>query len=370
MYAIKPCSTVGLIGSTIESYALGIGMRWRESNCIVFDKKKSPISEYSCYDRCVLTKRSIKLLRDLGCSEKKLLSISTPARSWRAISAKGEEIRSSSHFPGCPLGEVSYHCTKGSLLRVLRSEFLRYGGSVEWNSYVSQVISSCEAKVRIETTYGTTVELEGVICTTSSLASCVEHPTQPKSKLRINRGVVKKSSKLSNRLFCGDSEVCLIVGNRIAAHCWLMPNGDVSYKIIRSENEQDSECVIEVFADLIACSSETESWVLQIRQTSNLCESSGLVCFLGDGLLPVDAFEFRGDNAHTMIQESSALCKEIYGLKYHRGFLSQIFPRFHRMALGRRKELLHRDFDDLHSFSCSLPEVTDSWMRTTRDRIE
>lgn len=351
MYAIKPCSTVGLIGGTIESYALGIGMRCRESNCVIFDKKKSPVYECSCYDRCVLTKRSIKLLGDLGCSERKLMSVCTPSKRWRAISNRGDEYRSSTDFPGCPLGEVAYHCSKGSLLRILRSEFLRYGGSVEWNSSVSKLMSSSEAKVRIETTYGTSVELEGAVCTASSLMGSLESPNKTIPQFRITRGILKENNSLSDRLFRGNADVCLIIGDQIAAHCWAMPTGRVSYRIVSSDDIETSKSLRGLIGDLAGNTTQYESWILQVPQYFDLCKSSGLVCFLGDGLLPVDVFEFRGDNAHIMIQEASALCKELYGVKYHRGSLSHIFSRFCRVALAKRKELFQRDCADLQSFS-------------------
>lgn len=370
MYAIKPCGTVGLIGSTIESYAIGIGMRWRESNCIVFDRKKSPVFEYHIHNRCVLTKRSIKLLEDLGCSEKKLLSICTPTKSWRAISASGDEIRLSSHFPGCPLGEISYHCTKGSLMHILRSEFLRYGGSVEWSSSVSKVITSSEKKVQIETTYGTSTELEAVICTASSLINKEVLPKCQKNQFKITCGIIKHNSSLFDRLFRGSCDVSIIIGNRITAHCWLMPNGELSFRVIKSPEMDDPNSDSELITELLASSSQSESWVTNIPQSFTQCDNSGSMCFLGDGLLPVDAFEFRGDNAHVMIQEASALCKELYGLKYHRGNLSHIFPQFCKTALTKRKELFQRDCNDFNSFSNGLLEVTDSSMKKKLEQIE
>lgn len=370
MYAIKPCGTVGLIGSTIESYALGIGMRWRESNCIIFDREKSPVFESNIYNRCVLSKRSVKLLVDLGCSEKKLLSICTPTKSWRAISASGDEIRFSSHFPGCPLGELSYHCTKGSLMHILRSEFLRYGGSIEWNSSVSKVVTSSEKKVQIETTYGTSDELEAVICTASSLINNEVSPKCQENQLKITCGIVRQNSSLLNRLFGGSSDVSIIIGNQVTAHCWLMPNGLISFRIIKSADMDDSKGGSELFTDLLASSSQSESWFSHIPETLTQYSDSGSMCFLGDGLLPVDTFEFRGDNAHVMIQEASALCKEIYGLKYHRGNLSHIFSQFCNMALIKRKELFQRDCNDLNSFSNRLLKVTDSSKTKNAKQIE
>lgn len=357
MYAIKPCGTAAIIGSTIESYAIGIGMRWRESNCTILEKRPNPNYETKILNRCLITKQTIKLLVDLGCSERKIAGILSPAKSWRIVTCDGVVLQSSSKFPSSSLDEQCYHCSKGQLLRMLRTEFLRFGGSIEWSTTAHSIYDISEKSVRISKTYGLSSDLEAVISTAEFPKGHKKSSTTIENKIEISCGVVAQNDALATRIFGSSSDVSIISSNLVAAHCWLLPTKQISWKVIQTvpPNENPTQ-LPDILVQLLQASETKNNWSLEIPSSLPLpSESSKRFCLLGDGLLPVDIFEFRGDNAHQMIREASSLCKELYGVKYHRGNVSKIFPQFTNEVLSKRKNLFLRDYGDLETFSNYSP---------------
>lgn len=350
MYAVKPWGHVAIIGGTIESYTIGIGMRWRESNCMIVEKQKSPSYEVTMLNRCVLTSGTMRLLTDLGCTEKNVRRITSPAKGWRIITSDLNELRTSNHFPGCPRGEQPLHCTKGDLTRVLRSEFLRFGGSVEWSTTASKVSYTDENKLNLEKTYGCTTELEAVLDTTRGSHLKGEEATDCQEVV-VSTGVVKQGSKELVREVFGDvCDVSIVIGKSAAAHCWLLPTGDISWRLVQPRTEE-AVALPGVLSSIQCSALHTGRRVWRVSDPQVVPPVIGARnCVLGDGLLPVDLLEWRGDGAQCMIREASALCKELYGVKYHRGNLLSLLPRFSSEALMRRRNLFQRDCEDLAYF--------------------
>lgn len=346
MYAIKPWSHVALVGGTVQSYAIGIGMRWRETNCVVIEKSEGPSYETADLRRCLLPKSTLQLLIDLGCSEWKLHSILTPAKGWRIISSEGEVLRSSPHFPGSAVGQPCFHCTHGSLQRMLRTEYLRYGGTIEWGTVRGELRYNNDNTVALSKTYGMSSNLEAVVDTTPDCGRALTRRIGS-----TTRGVLAASDDMLATLFGSTCDVAIVTGKEVAGHFWLMPNKRVSWRLSRAPESEGDGALDGVLADLIQVSeSQTTSDVL-VPDASTCEAGAGKVCVLGDGLLPVDSFEFRGDGAPCMIREASLLCHEIYRQKYHRGSIAHILPRVANEVLERRKTLLVRDCSDLDTFA-------------------
>jgi len=66
MYAIKPEGRAYLVGCTVGSLAVGIGMRWRETYAEIIEQRPNPYYEQTHFRRCVMSENSLRLLRDLG----------------------------------------------------------------------------------------------------------------------------------------------------------------------------------------------------------------------------------------------------------------------------------------------------------------
>lgn len=350
MYAIKPWSQVALIGGTAGSYAMGIGMRWRETNCVLLEKHPSPSYEGKMFRRCLLSKGVIKLLVDLGCCERKLHGILSPTRGWRILTPQLEELRTGVHFPGSAVGEPSFHCSYGSLVRLLRTEFLRYGGVIEWGSRSGDFCYTNENTVSLSKTYGALTDLSAVVDTTKRI-SLPEDETMDASRcIGVTKGTVKGDDALKSLLFGTTCDVCILVGTDVAAHCWLQENKLISWRIVERANDGPRRPLDGVFSDLVGRSKTYTAYEALIPDVSKLEPQTGKVCVAGDGLIPIDSFEFRGDNAQWMIREASLLCNEIYRQKYHRGDIGHILPHFSNEMLEKRKSLLTRDCNDLDGF--------------------
>jgi hypothetical protein len=78
---------------------------------------------------------------------------------------------------------------------------------------------------------------------------------------------------------------------------------------------------------------------------------------MGDALLPVDPFEWRGDRLRTSVEEAAALCRGIYGKKYHRGHVPQILRGAEQDIISRRAFLLRRDLVDAEHFLAVHPQL-------------
>ncbi len=102
MYAVKPWGKVMLVGRTVASLSLGIGMRWRESEVELVEKADGPYGELSRMRRCVLPENTIRQMEDLGVTKHILQSVLQRAKQWKFVGAVGlETLREGALYPGC-----------------------------------------------------------------------------------------------------------------------------------------------------------------------------------------------------------------------------------------------------------------------------
>ncbi|CCW65720.1 unnamed protein product [Phytomonas sp. EM1] len=374
MYAIKPWGNVFAIGSTIGSYAMGIGMRWRESSVTIVEKRPTPSYELLKFNRCVLTEQTLKLLIDLGCTENKLRSILKPALGWRFMNNQMEVLKESKTFPGCALGEASFHCSKGLLMRLLRTEFLRFGGTVIWGSEAYDAFESNDGTDTwcLRKDYGLGNAAEAIITTAKDTALhsalIAEDPDRIAILFDVETGVSCIDSEASQRIFGSSNDVVIIVGQGFAMHIWLMDKNRCSWRLVRkatkrSEGEED---VLQRLAtdlrNLIFASENRTQLICTLPGTTPAIRDDKVhakISVLGDGLLPVDPFEWRGDNARCAIEEASSICRLFYGKKYHRGDTSFLLRSIEQDSICKRASLLKRDLVDAEHFLALHPALDD-----------
>ncbi|CCW72226.1 unnamed protein product [Phytomonas sp. Hart1] len=374
MYAIKPWGNVFAIGSTIESYTMGIGMRWRESNVTIVEKRPTPSYELHKVHRCVLTEQTLKLLIDLGCTENKLRAILKPALGWRFINSQMEVLKESTTFPGCAIGEASFHCSKGLLMRLLRTEFLRFGGTVIWGSEAYDAFESHDGTDTwcLRKDYGLGTAVEAIITTSKRTAlhsALIAHdPDRITVLFDVDTGVSHIDRKTSQRIFGANHDVSIMVGQGLAMHVWLMDECRCSWRLVRTarkkiEGEADVlETLTTDLRNLIFASENRMQHICALPGTTPAIrddKAHAKISVLGDGLLPIDPFEWRGDNARCAIEEASAVCRLFYGKKYHRGDTSFLLRSIEQDSISKRANLLKRDLVDAEHFLALHPALHD-----------
>ncbi|KPI84333.1 hypothetical protein ABL78_6618 [Leptomonas seymouri] len=369
MYAVKSWGHVILVGGCIGTYAMGIGMRWRESNVTVVEQKKDPSFEQAEVRRCVVTEQTVRLLTDLGCTERRIHCILRPARGWRFLSPDLKVLREGAAFPGCALGETAYHCTEGSLLRTLRSEFLRLGGTVDWGTQAYDAYENSDSSdtwcLRKDYGLGTNAEAIVTMAKSTSLAEMLIAPDPNRIAVlfEVEKGVHATSDAEVNALFGRDCDVAIVVGNGVAIHCWRCSATECAWRLIRraSNKVRVEECLDGVDAtlkELILSSNKRTSAACALPGTTPAIKDSAMHCrvgLLGDGLLPVDPFEWRGDNARCMVEEASTVCRLFYGKKYHRGDVPSLLRGAEQDSISKRANLLQRDLKDAEHFLAVHP---------------
>lgn len=371
MYAIKPWGNVILIGCGIGAYATGIGMRWRESNVSIIERRGNPSYERQRHRRCVITEQTVKLLTDLGCTEGKLRSVLRPAAGWRLLAPDLTTLREGATFPGCATGEKAYHCTEGSMLRILRSEFLRFGGSVDWNTVAYDAYESSDGTdtwcLRKDYGLGTKAEAILTMARSTSLTEqlVVRDPERIAVLFDVEQGVGEIDAEVKKNLFGPLSDVAIIVGNGCALHCWLYGQSSCAWRLVRSALnnkpvDSDLSHAHEAVKSLLHSSRERHSSVCALPGTTPAIKDSAAhdrVGLLGDGLLPIDPFEWRGDNARAAVEEASAICRLFYGKKYHRGDVPSLLRSTEQDSLSKRANLLQRDLQDAEHFLAQRPQL-------------
>lgn len=371
MYAVKPWGHVILVGSCIGTYAMGIGMRWRESNVTVVERKESPAYERSEMRRCVVTDQTLKLLKDLGCTEKRIRAVLQPVRGWRILAPDLKVLREGVTFPGCALGETAYHCSEGSLLRTLRSEFLRFGGALEWATQAYNAYESNDGSdtwcLRKDYGLGTNAEAILTMAKSTPLSEMLIAPDPSKIAVLfdVEQGVRKVSAVEEAALFGRDSDVAIVVGNGIAVHCWRCSATECAWRLIRNASKQAciEDCLDGVHGalkEIVLTSEQRRSSVCALPGTTPAIKDSAThfrIGLLGDGLLPVDPFEWRGDNARRMVEEASTVCRLFYGKKYHRGDVPSLLRGAEQDAISKRANLLQRDLQDAEHFLAVHPQL-------------
>lgn len=369
MYAVKPWGKVLLVGSTVGSYAMGVGMRWRESNVTVVEKRAGPSYEKQRRRRCVLTDQSIKLLVDLGCTERKLRSAVRPTRGWRFLSPQLEVIREGDTFPGCAVGETSYHCSEGVLLQTLRSEFLRFGGTVTWETEAYDAYENNDGSGTwcLRKDYGLGTGAEAIITTAKGTALSSALITEDDGRIAVlfdvESGVSAVGPEECEQLFGNRCDVAIVIGEAAALHCWLLSEGQCVWRLVRKARKSKETALpgaSPIVHHLISSGKDVATAMWVVPATTPAIKdgaSHARISVLGDGLLPVDPFEWRGDNARCMIEEASTLCRAFYGKKYHRGDVAFLLRGVEQDSLSKRANLLRRDLLDAEHFLNVLPAL-------------
>lgn len=374
MYAIKPWGKVYLVGSSVGSYAMGVGMRWRESYVTLVEKRPGPSYEKDSLARCVLTDQSVKLLTDLGCTEGKIRALLRPTGGWRFMSQQLEVLKESPTFPGCAVGEAAYHVSEGQLLRSLRSEFLRFGGSINWAAEAYDAYENNDGTETwcIKKDFGLGTSAEAIITTAKrtelGAALIADDPDQMTVMFDVDTGVSTIDAREEKALFGDKTDVSIVVGQGLAMHLWLMdPQKKLcSWRLVRSATKKDQletmESVSPVFRSIVSSSTNRKQQVCLLPGTTPAIRDDQVhakISVLGDGLLPVDPFEWRGDNARCAIEEASALCRAFYGKKYHRGDVPFLLRAVEQDSLTKRANLLKRDLVDAEHFLAIRPALDD-----------
>ncbi|CCD12620.1 unnamed protein product [Trypanosoma congolense IL3000] len=368
MYAVKPWGKVILVGSGVEMYALGIGMRWRESNVLLVEKQADPSYELTNRRRCVLTSQTVKILKDLGCTTAKVEGILQRPRGWRFVSPNLEIMREGSTFPGCADGEATYQCTEGVLLRTLRTEFLRFGGDISWGTEAFDAFESGDGSGTwsLRKMYGLETEAEAIITTANETSFTPLLIADDPDRLAVlfdeETGVLPGEGKLAEKIF-GTSDVVIVIGSKIVVHMWYI-DGVITWRAIRRAQKDvqgiDTPDFHPFLREVFQGSTNKLSRVRIIPATTPAIKDSAAhakVSVLGDGLLPIDPFEWRGDRARCGIEEASVLCRAFYGKKYHRGNVPRLLREVEQDALARRAAALARDLRDAEHFLSSQPVI-------------
>ncbi|RNF27359.1 uncharacterized protein Tco025E_00429 [Trypanosoma conorhini] len=369
MYAVKPWGKVLLIGSGVGAYAMGIGMRWRESNVLLIEKRVDPSYELSLRRRCVCTAQTVKLLTDLGCTTTRIEGILQRAKGWRFLRPNLEVIKESAVFPGCADGEAVYHCQEGSLLRMLRTEFLRFGGGISWGTEAFDAFESGDGSGAwsLRKMYGLETEAEAIITSAkgSSLAAAlmVEDPNRMAVLFDEESGVFHPKRELIEKVF-GLNDVVIVLGLGVVIHMWHTNSNLIAWRAIRRGQKGSSGFCTDglhpLIREVLEGSAERHSRVRLLPATTPAIKDSVMhvkMSVLGEGLLPVDPFEWRGDRARCLIEEASALCRAFYGKKYHRGSVAYLLRGIEQDSLSKRASLLRRDLEDAERFMAVHPVI-------------
>lgn len=366
MYAVKPWGKVFLVGGTIGSYALGIGMRWRESFVDIVEKRPDPSYERLNSRRSVVSHQAVKLLADLGCTERNLLRIMTPARRWRLCTAQLHTIREGDTYTGCSPAEPVYQCEEGALLRVLRSEFLRFGGTVEWDTVARDAFESGDGSDTwtLRKAFGPGTDAEAVFSFARSAEVnsmlIVDDPERIAVLFDIQTGTSRHHSADLENVFASSVDVVIVVGEGIALHMWHLQDGVVHWRCVtRGRFISGDQCAPELsslhplLADMLRTSSDVKRSPVVVPATAPAIIDSaahvkvGVAC---DAILPVDAFEWRGDRARIAVEEASSICRSFYGKKFHRGYAPSLMRGLEQDAIVKRSNYVRRDLQDAENF--------------------
>lgn len=370
MYSVKPWGKAYLVGSTIGSTALGVGMRLRETYAEIIEKRPDPYYEVDLRRRCVIPQNTIRNLIDLGASKQNVLRVMKPAGKWKFMSPELATIKEVETYTGCSPSEPVFHCTEGDLLRALRRDFLRFGGAVHWQSEAFNAAPSPDDtfKWMLHKDFGPCMEGELIVSFARAhllLRQQLLVPDPESFNILFDEvsGVVRDPihPDLMN-LFGKDFDVLLVVGNGLAMHLWRIDNHHISWRCItkgRSDAKSSISQLHPLLSSLISSVATPPNLVL-IPGTAPAIKDEALhfsVSIGGDALLPVDMFEWRGDNARQAIEEASATIRTLYGNKFHRGNIPQQLREIEQDYIVRRASLLKRDLVDAEHFLAMHPQL-------------
>jgi hypothetical protein len=374
MYAVKPWGKVMLVGRTVASLALGVGMRWRESEVEIVDKIDGPYGELSLMRRCVLPENTIRQMEDLGVTKTILERVLRPAKNWKFVGAVGlDTLREGSLYPGCSPMEPVYHCPEGRLLRILRQEFMRFGGTLEWGAEAYDAFESLDGSNTwtLRKDYGPGSEAQSIIsfCNNETFNKLVlvADPQQLAVLFDVRTGVLLDLFPDVKSLMGSDFDVTIAIGNGVAMHMWKTEDHRdapvVAWKLVckgRTDYEVLMQGLHPTLREVVGRSAHVLNTTVRIPATTPAIRDEAhhfRISVMGDALLPVDPFEWRGDSVRTAIEEASALCRGIYGQKFHRGHVPQILRSAEQDIISRRAFLLRRDLVDAEHFLAVNPQL-------------
>ena len=417
MYSIKPWGRAAIVGNSVAGLVLGIGMRWRETVTEIIEQQPNPDHELKMFRRLVLSQNSIQILQDIGMTAGALDRDGwlRPAGLWRFVTDDGlDVIREGSSYPGCAPAEASFTIAHGALIRTLRREFLRFGGVIHWGCRAGEPFTMSDGSGfwGIQKEYGALNEIECIIGTSKRHPDCAYHlfgkdhwDSRPMIKFPVTTGWCwfedfpdpgrSKCFPSSN-----DVDFVIVLGKGCALHMWK------TYQISSSEKTKDKAIISwrlvtrpdGDYSDDSEASGVDEKRKLNIKKTSlknsdvmaalhpNLrhmfnkshdvlhdmvpiptasCAleedaQASRVTMAGDCLLPVDMFEFRGDQALIQIEDSSALVRRLFKEKYYRGFVPVDFREHEMDSIARRTKLVQRDLQDVEVFLSAADQIAEN----------
>lgn len=89
-------------------------------------------------------------------------------------------------------------------------------------------------------------------------------------------------------------------------------------------------------------------------------QQASRVTMAGDCLLPVDPFEFRGDNGLLAIEDAAALVRRLFKEKFYRGFVPVDFREHEMDSIARRTKLVQRDLGDVEVFLNAADQIAEN----------
>ena len=352
-------------------------MRWRETVCEIVEKKQSPMYELDLTRRIVLPESSISLLKDLGVTENIIRKQLRPAKAWRFITGDLQPLREGIQDPGCAPSEPVFHVSEGRLLRALRTEFCRFGGVVTWGTEALDPFEATDASGKwfMRKEFGPATDAEAIISYSNSnlhfkREMFAEEPDSIVVLFDVTTGVCNKPSTDILALFGTDFDVVMALGASTALHMWMIggqqhPNR-VAWKLIGKGRSDIAALTDQLHPALkllmeASVNKHTEPLLIPASTPSFRDDMQHIrISVMGDAMLPVDPFEWRGDRALTEIQEASALVRAFYSEKFSRGSVSEQLRNVEQDSLARRATLLKRDLRDAEHFLSVRPELDDS----------
>lgn len=372
MYSVRPGNKAYLIGNTIGALATGIGMRWRESVVEIVEKRPSPHYELDNLRRVTLPNSAITLLTDLGVTENILRRNLRLAKGWRFVTGDSlASMREGDSYSGCAPSEPVFHITEGHLTRVLRGEFLRFGGTVSWGTEAFDPFEAQDASGLwfMRKQYGPATDADVILSWSKSNVHFkkevfADNPDAIGVLFDVQQGVCKSPSPEIRNLFGKDFDVVMALGATIALHMWLADgNNTISWRLVGKGNTEQKDAIAQLhpaIQSLISSSSNRKYDSETIQGTTPTFRDDMQhvrVSVCGDALLPVDPFEWRGDKALTSIHEATSLIRSFYGRKFGRGHVPQQLRDFEQDSLASRANLLKRDLQDAEYFLSVRPQL-------------
>ena len=169
-----------------------------------------------------------------------------------------------------------------------------------------------------------------------------------------------------------DVEVLLMVGQGAAVHLWLLParhcpgfgpgagKPHIVWKCV-TRGRSDATTILDALHPLIrpVVQATVSTPMIIPGRTPAIRDDAyhNKVTCLGNSLVPIDPFEWRGDESMNDIAEAAALVRAMYGKKYARGDTASIFREMEQDTIVRRAHMLRRDMQDAEHYLAVHPTL-------------